>query len=527
MKKFFSLVLALVMALSLTTMAWGAAPTPVSDETELKAALAAGEDVIFENDITVAAYEETTRVTSYTGIFVPAGVTVDGNGYTLTVTGAGDKTADGGDSAIKADDGITVKNLTIDGGARGIYIVDTPHTKNVVIDNVVIVNSCRAINVSGQPTGLTMTVSNSILAGKISYSELFAAVTFVNCEFVTNDGAKNDVVEPWGSQTCFDNCVFADGYEVNLDDAIAHDPAATIDMTDCVYAGELLTADNMDDLVVASTTIPAGFVVAATATPGAKVTFYAADGSADGWYLLDIFPGTDLDDFVADDENYLPCYEIPGYGFFTETTAAAGAFKLVYGAKTVYLKIVDWDTVYFDAKATVFTNVTDEDDVCGKLYVADLDDKDVFYSVYVKDTKTTYYFVADKSGPFQLLVNGKLVKADLTAVQDLTAHAWAGYDVVNHEYTTVKCANCGKVAPLCKNATAAGKDAFKVVVNGDTLGWIAKVANDFTAAGSVSAGTTTGKVESAETFDAGIAMYVGMSVMAAAGSAVVIGKKKD
>ena len=34
------------------------------------------------------------------------------------------------------------------------------------------------------------------------------------------------------------------------------------------------------------------------------------------------------------------------------------------------------------------------------------------------------------------------------------------------------------------------------------------------------------KVESAETFDAGIAMYVGMSVMAAAGSAVVL-KKKD
>ena len=38
---------------------------------------------------------------------------------------------------------------------------------------------------------------------------------------------------------------------------------------------------------------------------------------------------------------------------------------------------------------------------------------------------------------------------------------------------------------------------------------------------------STDKVQSADTFDAGIAMYVGMSVMAAAGSAVVIGKKKD
>ena len=47
------------------------------------------------------------------------------------------------------------------------------------------------------------------------------------------------------------------------------------------------------------------------------------------------------------------------------------------------------------------------------------------------------------------------------------------------------------------------------------------------ASGAASAGTSTDKtVTSAETFDAGIAMYVGMSVMAAAGSAVVL-KKKD
>ena len=43
---------------------------------------------------------------------------------------------------------------------------------------------------------------------------------------------------------------------------------------------------------------------------------------------------------------------------------------------------------------------------------------------------------------------------------------------------------------------------------------------------AVAAPEATDKVESAQTFDAGIAMYVGMSVMAAAGSAVVL-KKKD
>ena len=38
---------------------------------------------------------------------------------------------------------------------------------------------------------------------------------------------------------------------------------------------------------------------------------------------------------------------------------------------------------------------------------------------------------------------------------------------------------------------------------------------------------STDKVQSAETFDAGIAMYVGMSVMAAAGSVVVLKKRED
>ena len=44
--------------------------------------------------------------------------------------------------------------------------------------------------------------------------------------------------------------------------------------------------------------------------------------------------------------------------------------------------------------------------------------------------------------------------------------------------------------------------------------------------GTAATETTTG-VESAKTFDAGIAMYVGMSLMSVAGTAVVIGKKKE
>ena len=60
--------------------------------------------------------------------------------------------------------------------------------------------------------------------------------------------------------------------------------------------------------------------------------------------------------------------------------------------------------------------------------------------------------------------------------------------------------------------------------------WGDKFADDYAYVWSVKAGsTTTNKdgVTSAKTFDAGIAMYVGMSLLSVAGGAVVIGKKKE
>ena len=60
--------------------------------------------------------------------------------------------------------------------------------------------------------------------------------------------------------------------------------------------------------------------------------------------------------------------------------------------------------------------------------------------------------------------------------------------------------------------------------------WGSKFASDYAYVWSVKAGsTTTNKdgVTSAKTFDAGIAMYVGMSLLSVAGGAVVIGKKKE
>ena len=190
----------------------------------------------------------------------------------------------------------------------------------------------------------------------------------------------------------------------------------------------------------------------------------------------------------------------------------------------MFLTPVAEKLVKYDDTASVLTVVDAEDAECGDYYVANLDEDDVYYISYNKKGEVDGIWVKAKDGSEQILVNGKIVDAE-DASSDVTFmfHQFKGYDVVNGEYTTVKCENCPKVAKLYANATAATigkKDAVKI----DTLGWITFA--DYMDFGA-NAPVVTDKVQSAETFDAGIAMYVGMSVMAAAGSAVVIGKKKD
>ncbi len=85
--------------------------------------------------------------------------------------------------------------------------------------------------------------------------------------------------------------------------------------------------------------------------------------------------------------------------------------------------------------------------------------------------------------------------------------------------TSAICTTClmTSSAIYADNAIPAGKAGYAIT---DAAGY------NVVLGAAVTAPATEEKVESAETFDAGIAMYVGMSVMAAAGSAVVL-KKKD
>jgi len=232
-----------------------------------------------------------------------------------------------------------------------------------------------------------------------------------------------------------------------------------------------------------------------------------------------IATGDDLEDLEADDDKYITGYEIGNF-FFVEVPEAAATYKLVYGAKTVYLTLADEDDYEFVNKAVALDVVGELDDaVCGDWYDTAYDEDYDYYVTYSKKgIPTNVYVAGTDTENVNILVGGKLVEVEEIGTAAQLGHNYKGFDVVDYQYTTVKCSECGKVAKLYASATAAGDKAQKVAD-----GWVT-FADMFTY--GVSAPEASDKVESAETFDAGIAMYVGMSVMAAAGSAVVL-KKKD
>ena len=596
MKKFFSLVLALVMALSLTTVAWGTAYpscTSCTDPTHVAAVGTTHYDDL-QDAITAAASDASKTVTLLQNVpvslvsgknyclLIDAPITFDGNGKALTYSGS---TYDSRVINISTTGNVVIKNLTLTStGERGFNVIE--EAVNLTLTNVTATAGNYTVNVAKSAGAANVTITGSTLTGRNtvnvaapgaviaitggtivcndpnsnppsaggeSYGALFltsdatgAKITASGVTFdIKHDSSKAINAATDGQITIDNNAgaavmvaeikygaysyVFptvqdAIDHAVNEDGASASNPVEVIVLPAAVNSGESFTvpagvelelpadADLVDNGV--------GGVIVATATGNAVApTLSVWNNAATAWEVTYVAAGMDLDDLKQDaSDNCLPCYLIDGE-YFVQAAEASATYKLVYGAKTVYLAPVDASDVKYEAKASVYSNVTKKTDVCGKLVITDT--TATYYASYDEDLETYTYYVGTKNGSKQILVGGKIVDVELNPVQALTAHVWKGNDVVDHEYTTAKCENCGKVAKLYATGTAAGKGYHYEA----GLGYITKIDNGFGASSSV--GSTDKTVTSAETFDAGIAMYVGMSVMAATGSAVVIGKKKD
>ena len=190
----------------------------VSTSEELVAALAAGYDVVFANDITVAA---TKGGYNKAGILQNKCQTIDGNGHTLTVTGAGATW----DCAIYTNGG-TIKNLTVKGAMRGIFTAGQSSDLN--IENVEFKNVIYTFNSDGKmpANAFGVYVSNSVVNGWTSHSNMHTEVVYTNCSFGEGSGYK--YCRPYG-KTSFVNCTFCAGYTVDKSQT------TEITFTDCTF----------------------------------------------------------------------------------------------------------------------------------------------------------------------------------------------------------------------------------------------------------------------------------------------------
>ena len=226
----------------------------------------------------------------------------------------------------------------------------------------------------------------------------------------------------------------------------------------------------------------------------------------------------------------------PSYWVKT-TTPTTESFAVTYEGKTDVLFYVDKTTVqdkgifYYAGSATAFDKFSTFDK-CGYATVTPGAD-DVYFQTAKSAVLNIAYKAAATTGIDQTknyLLDGEVVTVG-AAVTDTVKVVDHHFVANNYAYDTVKKVNVPTSA-LCtyclttssviyKDGKVPAGTAYYELYEGQT-------ATDYSVVVAAAAPSTPAgdKVESAETFDAGIAMYVGMSVMAAAGSAVVL-KKKD
>ena len=195
---------------------------------------------------------------------------------------------------------------------------------------------------------------------------------------------------------------------------------------------------------------------------------------------------------------------------YVVVSSLADADLVLYGdtdATSVMLYLAKAEA-HYNGTGTEFKNFGKG---CGQLNY-DYDKDKTYYTTNEKGNKALY--VADEKGAMSLLVGGKLVSVTLV-------HADATATVQHTAIPTVKdgkivgytCSVCKCTAVKAANVASIPSDAQRI---GDTLWYF-----------PATAASTTPSAGSPKTFDAGIAMYVGMALTSVAGSAVVIGKKKE
>ena len=175
----------------------------------------------------------------------------------------------------------------------------------------------------------------------------------------------------------------------------------------------------------------------------------------------------------------------------------------------MYLKEIKHEYV----AGAVFTNFGK---ACGQYKDANLDTTKTYYAAEYGGTDYLFKGVSKVAdADMSLKVADKMVLVEQIGALNTKTVKHTATPVVANGKTT------GYVCSACKLAAVEAANAASVPTNADRTGL---VGNWYWPA---STATTTTGVSSAKTFDAGVALYAGMALMSVAGSAVVIGKKKE
>ena len=204
----------------------------VNDANGLIASLENGEDVTFYSDIKINP-AGMSNAYGTTGINVKNGQTIDGNGYTLDVKGAGGTW----DSGINTTGGL-IKNITVTGSFRGIFINhNSTHTEKVVLENVIIDGTVYTISCD-QGTNKGLEATGCTFNGWTSYAATLGDALFIDCNF--GEGSGYAFCRPY-APTTFTDCEFEKGFQL--------DARATCTFINCKLDGVLLTEENIATLV--------------------------------------------------------------------------------------------------------------------------------------------------------------------------------------------------------------------------------------------------------------------------------------
>ena len=262
-------------------------------------------------------------------------------------------------------------------------------------------------------------------------------------------------------------------------------------------------ADNYD-LYLANSTNISGKVIAANGAVAEKtnksITITAAASYSDGTGNLE---------YLTDGDNVIYVK--------TTTPTVADYAVTVTGKKDILFYVTKVDAApTYAASAKAFTDFGYK---CGQVVN---NDNSKYYEITTGADAGKVYKATD-NGALSVLVDGKLVKLDNTSAAAVKEHNWSvsASKVENGKVipTEAVCGICGSKSTAIYETGKAPAGSKVETLNGVT-GYVV-VPNGAATTPS------TDKNTSPKTFDAGIAMYVGMALTSVAGSAVVIGKKKE